>query len=176
MSGAKCFQVEGWRFIDGAPQVGANEWPDGSALATGMCPPAAPATTVPPTAAPSPTTRGPGGGAGPKPQSPPSVPGTRPGDASAADSASSVGATTTTVAPDADTASGRPATTTTLDRSKVGAWADVQSPEQRREAVAIETSDGSSSAGKWLGAGAGAVVLGSVAAVGIAQARRRRPA
>ncbi len=163
-SRTNCARVEGWRFINGAANVGNQDWPAGSSLATGMCPgeavPTTTPATVPASAAPpassAPSSAGPGG---------PGSVGQTPGSSSTSTSSP---ATST-----ADTSVSGQATSTTLDRARVGAWADVQTPAERGAATAVTPARMKSSSGALIGVVLGVLVLAGVAAIGVVQVRRR---
>ncbi len=169
----RCTRVEGWRFIDGKKQVGGQDYPRGSALARNMCAPTpqAPGTTNPPAPTVAPNS----------PVVPPGQPGspqTQAGFPGAPSATSTIPGTSTTVAgggatsgaerPDPDSGQA------TAERRRVeGAWADVQTPAQRRAATAVDEAPASSGSAL-LQLVVGVVLLAGLAVLGAVQVRRRR--
>lgn len=181
---AKCGKVEGWRFINGAAQVGGNQAPRGDALARGMCAPP-PTSSPPPTAAPDTVPP-------PQSQTGSTTPGLiAPGSAGTASGSNTTrpGATTagSTTVPGggaahaagsghsaADALGAGRATDGDRGAASEGAWADVQTPAERRAATAIPVPTTSGGLRTVLQMGGSAAVVAAVGLLGVAQARRRR--
>lgn len=181
-SAAKCAKVEGWRFIDGDAEAGRNQAPRGSALAAGMCAPPPTATTLPPppstgSSSGQQSTAGPGGsvaghGGAPAPGS-----STMPGHGAAP------GSTPRPATDTAGSSDGPPPTDTGADlgappgeRAPAGAWADVQTPQERRAATGVASDAASDGLHPMLQMGGSAAVVAAVGALGVTRSRRRRPA